>query len=1063
MIIKNRPRKAFTLIELLVVIAIIGLIATLSVLALTNARINARDTKRFADIKQMQTALDLFFNDAGRYPSIEEFNSGKLEYYSSSGTTTYVVQMPAAPVQADGDCSNSDNLYNYSPALDGSTYTIDFCVAKKTGDLPAGKLIAFPGGITYNPVNNNEGGETCTSETDAQFCSRLGKNCGVVTGTDNCGNTKTVTNCGSCSLSQNCNNGNCTNFTCGTDSVDYNGYTYPTVAIGTQCWLKENLRTHKFKDGSDIPHVTVSGDWASMMGPAWISYANNAANATNYGELYSGYTVNSPLGVCPAGWRVPSLTDYNNLITTAGANAGVKLRSCRTPGSPLGGDCNTNINPYWNFNSTNYGTDNYGFSALPSGYGGGSYTGLNTYTYLWTSSPVSSDTNSYAYTNFSATTFSTAQTNLGIAFAVRCVKGETVAGKTLATINTVTPTNVTANVATVGGTITTDGGSTIRDKGVVWSEQDNPTIGSGQSVLKYMGNMSTSFSGQIEGLWANKTYYLRAYAVNEAGIAYGNTIVFTTPDPCNGVSLVSYEGYDYHTTAIGLQCWLRENLRTHKFKDGSNIPHVSVSGDWASMMGPAWISYANNATNANNYGELYSGYTVNSPLGVCPAGWRVPSLTDYNNLIAASGGSNASPKLKSCRMTNSPLGGDCNTSTNPYWNYNAANYGTDYYGFSALPSGYGGGSYTGLNTNLYLWTSNPVSTDVNSYASMTYGSATVTTAQTSLGIAFAVRCVKGETVAGKTLATISTVTPTNVTANVATVGGTITTDGGSTIRDKGVVWSEQDNPTIGSGQSALKYMGNMSTSFSGQIEGLWANKTYYLRAYAANEAGVAYGNTITFTTPDPCNGVSLVSYEGYDYHTTAIGLQCWLRENLRTHKFKDGSDIPHVTVSGDWSSLTTPAWISYANNATNGTNYGELYSGQTANDARGVCPAGWRVPSLTDFNNLIAASGGSNAGPKLRSCRTPGSPLGGTCDTNTHPYWNYSSINYGTDYYGFSALPAGYSGGTSTGLNNYAYFWTSSVVSSSINNYASITYGSAAVTTAQTNLSIAFTIRCVKN
>jgi len=60
-------KKAFTLIELLVVIAIIGLIATLSVIALGNARSKSRDSKKVGDIKQVQTALELFFNDQGRY------------------------------------------------------------------------------------------------------------------------------------------------------------------------------------------------------------------------------------------------------------------------------------------------------------------------------------------------------------------------------------------------------------------------------------------------------------------------------------------------------------------------------------------------------------------------------------------------------------------------------------------------------------------------------------------------------------------------------------------------------------------------------------------------------------------------------------------------------------------------------------------------------------------------------------------------------------------------------------------------------------------------------------
>lgn len=72
-------KPAFTLIELLVVIAIIGILATLGVVALQSARKNARDAKRIADIKQIQTALELYFNNTGQYPSTSTFASGVIE------------------------------------------------------------------------------------------------------------------------------------------------------------------------------------------------------------------------------------------------------------------------------------------------------------------------------------------------------------------------------------------------------------------------------------------------------------------------------------------------------------------------------------------------------------------------------------------------------------------------------------------------------------------------------------------------------------------------------------------------------------------------------------------------------------------------------------------------------------------------------------------------------------------------------------------------------------------------------------------------------------------------
>ena len=134
-----KTKKAFTLIELLVVIAIIGILSTLAVVSLQNARKSARDAKRIADVKQMQTALELYFNDWQTYPA--SVTAGE-----SIGTNSvvYMVTVPAAPTPADGNCSSS-NEYNYSGS--GATYTISFCLGGKVGNLDAGPKTATPAGI----------------------------------------------------------------------------------------------------------------------------------------------------------------------------------------------------------------------------------------------------------------------------------------------------------------------------------------------------------------------------------------------------------------------------------------------------------------------------------------------------------------------------------------------------------------------------------------------------------------------------------------------------------------------------------------------------------------------------------------------------------------------------------------------------------------------------------------------------------------------------------------------------------------------------------------------------
>ncbi|MEI7620456.1 MAG: prepilin-type N-terminal cleavage/methylation domain-containing protein [Candidatus Falkowbacteria bacterium] len=142
-----KNKKAFTLIELLVVIAIIGILATISVLALSNARAKSRDAKRAGDMKQVQTALELFFNDKNRYPTTEEWNTGKIYSTTTGVTSTYMQAIPAAPTPADGACTNAKNTIGYTPSSDGASYSISFCLGNTTGTLTPGPKCLTPGGI----------------------------------------------------------------------------------------------------------------------------------------------------------------------------------------------------------------------------------------------------------------------------------------------------------------------------------------------------------------------------------------------------------------------------------------------------------------------------------------------------------------------------------------------------------------------------------------------------------------------------------------------------------------------------------------------------------------------------------------------------------------------------------------------------------------------------------------------------------------------------------------------------------------------------------------------------
>ena len=198
--------------------------------------------------------------------------------------------------------------------------------------------------------------------------------------------------------------------------TDIDGNVYSTVAIGTQVWMAENLKTTRYSNGTNIPFVNSSSAWSALpaTSKAYCWYDNDIANKDLYGALYTetaamnGTTgsTNNPSGVqgaCPTGWHLPSKSEYEQMITYlgGGSTAYTKLIQGGSSG----------------FNSSFAGLHDYD----------GAFAGMGTEAQLWSSTYtwwVRMPQNAQTITWYSWA----ASISANRAFSVRCVRGEATSG-----------------------------------------------------------------------------------------------------------------------------------------------------------------------------------------------------------------------------------------------------------------------------------------------------------------------------------------------------------------------------------------------------------------------------------------------------------------------------------------------------------------------------------------------------------------------------------------------------------------------------------------------------------
>jgi uncharacterized protein (TIGR02145 family) len=206
--------------------------------------------------------------------------------------------------------------------------------------------------------------------------------------------------------------------------------------------------------------------------------------------------------------------------------------------------------------------------------------------------------------------------------------------------------------------------------------------------------------------------------------------------------------------------------------------------------------------------------------------------------------------------------------------------------------------------------------------------------------------------------------------------------------------------------------------------------------------------------PNPCAGAEVVRFDGYDYPTVAIGAQCWFKENLRSDNYRNGNAIPGNLNDAKWTSTSSGAQTVYGEGTSafyggrsdeiaNLATYGRLYNWYAVNDARGLCPSGFHVPTDEEWKELEGTLGGtSEAGTAMK--------------TTT---WG------GTDSSKFSALPGGFRDydGDFYVQEDYGYWWTSSAKGKLV-CYRYLHFGSAKVYCYHNDYTQSgYSVRCVRD
>ena len=449
----------------------------------------------------------------------------------------------------------------------------------------------------------------------------------------------------------------------------------------------------------------------------------------------------------------------------------------------------------------------------------------------WSTSPSPSTNGSHANSGTGTGEYTVSISNLtpGTKYYVRAYatnsQGTTYGEQKDFTTAATLPTVVTGDISgtTAQGEVTDAGGAIVTERGICWGTSHNPTTAGTHGSS---GTGTGTFSVELTDLAPGTTYYVRAYATNSAGTAYGSEKTLTTQATLPTVTTGEVSNIT-QTSAQGSGNVINSG--------GANVTERGVC--WSTSHNPTISgNHANNGTGTGGFTVNMTGLTANTRYYVRAyaknsAGVSYGNEVDFTTAQTVSAPTVTTSQVTNVQQTTATGGGNVtnsggatvtergicwSTSHNPTTSGSHANSGT------------GTGSFTVNMTGLTANTTYYVRAYAINSAGMSYGSEVSFTTQQAL-----------------TVPTVTTNEVTNIQQTTATCGGNVTNSGGATVTEHGICWSTSHNPTTSGSHSNC---GIGMGAFTVNMTGLTTNTTYYVRAYATNSAGTAYGVEVNFTT-----------------------------------------------------------------------------------------------------------------------------------------------------------------------------------------------------------------------